>query len=638
MMGGSEGPILERGASFRVGQPSAATPRSSTALAAGVMATLLLLMSGVALSVVGPASASAGETDLVAGGALGAAPRVPESFHAKLAMELPYAGLVEPVEVWSDAVAGLQKVRYWDGLNVFHLNAGGPGCEMVPVSYDGVTGVESYIGLPPWPLQEWFPDTRLFTVATRVEAVRGVECAVWALEEPNAYVDHGHFVGTYELFTDRATGTPVRFSFLGHNTFGVGSHYDNYTWEYYEVTEGAPDASVFALPGECEGAKMLESDDAPAEDDAAAAAPGPRASYTGFGDHHHAALMLPGDTTAGLRRNAFHAWADAHGRDDAARTPDRLAEFHRVKRAVDSQNRRLRSQNVTLRLNEMADWTDEERRRGRLGFRNPLKEAPSSSKAAVSRAADSLDGYEFGVFWRWHERSAKRLAPTVDWRREGGVAPVKDQGTCGSCWAFGTVAALEGALFVASGDQMTLSEQALVDCSWPEGNNGCDGGEDTMAYEWMLHHQGVPSTAEYGPYLNADGLCHVLDANPKQLPALEIRSWTRVNASVDEVKDALATRGTLVVRVQATPMSFYFYGGGLYDVPHDECSRDAADSDHIVALVGYGYEPSGLGYWILRNSWSSHWGEDGYMRIGMDNVCGVTNTPTYPTVEKVFVP
>ena len=56
----------------------------------------------------------------------------------------------------------------------------------------------------------------------------------------------------------------MRFSFLGHNTFGVGSHYDNYTWEYYEVTEGAPDASVFALPAECEGAKMLESDDAPA--------------------------------------------------------------------------------------------------------------------------------------------------------------------------------------------------------------------------------------------------------------------------------------------------------------------------------------------------------------------------------------
>ena len=159
-----------------------------------------------------------------------------------------------------------------------------------------------------------------------------------------------------------------------------------------------------------------------------------------------------------------------------------------------------------------------------------------------------------------------------------------------------------------------------------------------MAYEWMLHHQGVPSTAEYGPYLNADGLCHVKAANPKAMPGLEIKAWTRVNDTRAALKDALSTRGTLVVRVQATPLSFYFYGSGLYDVPHAECSRDAADSDHIVALVGYGYEPSGLGYWILRNSWSSHWGEDGYMRIGMDNVCGVTNTPTYPTVEKVFVP
>ena len=91
---------------------------------------------------------------------------------------------------------------------------------------------------------------------------------------------------------------------------------------------------------------------------------------------------------------------------------------------------------------------------------------------------------------------------------------------------------------------MTLSEQALVDCSWPEGNNGCDGGEDSMAYEWMLHHQGVPSTEEYGPYLNADGVCHVTAANPKQMPGLEIRSWTRVNNTIESLKDALATRAT----------------------------------------------------------------------------------------------
>ena len=75
-------------------------------------------------------------------------------------------------------VVDIGGVRYWDGLNEFHLNPKGPGCETVPVSFDGETGEETFVGLPPWPLQEWFPDTRLFTAATRLEAVRGVECAV----------------------------------------------------------------------------------------------------------------------------------------------------------------------------------------------------------------------------------------------------------------------------------------------------------------------------------------------------------------------------------------------------------------------------------------------------------------------------
>ena len=620
----SGGPNLERQSSFRGSSPLVETRPASFRRSVAVFSLTAVVVGGVALRLFpGPRS---GVPDLVAAARFGHRPTVPKSFHARLVMELPYIGLREPVEVWSDADLDLQRVRYWDGLNEFHLNPKGPGCETVPVSFDGETGEETFVGLPPWPLQEWFPDTRLFTAATRLEAVRGVECAVWALVEPDAYVDGGKFVGSYELYTDRATGHPVRFTFLGHNTFGVGSHFDNYTWDYLEVDAGPQDAAIFDLPDACAGAPLLQTDDVPADDDAPPA-PGPRLDYNGLGSAP--ASYLPGDTTAALRKAAFHAWADDHGRGAHERTADRYAEFHKVKRYVDAQNRRLKSSNATLRLNDMADWTAAERRAGRHGLRH----------SAVSRADAELDGYPGGV-WRWHEPSVapEDLKRSVDWREAGGVAPVKDQGTCGSCWAFGTVAALEGALFVKTGDQLTLSEQALVDCSWPEGNNGCDGGEDSMAYEWMLHHQGVPSTAEYGPYLNADGLCHVKAANPKAMPGLEIKAWTRVNDTRAALKDALSTRGTLVVRVQATPLSFYFYGSGLYDVPHAECSRDAADSDHIVALVGYGYEPSGLGYWILRNSWSVHWGEGGYMKIGMDNVCGVENTATYPTVDGVYVP
>lgn len=548
------------------------------------------------------------------------APAFPTSYRAKLIMALPYADLREPVEVWTDADANVMRVDYWNGLNTFYLNATGPGCQTIPVSDDGVSSRAAAVGLPAWPLEEWFPDLRLFTRATRTATARGVRCNVWALEEPNPYVDKGRFVGSYELFTAVDDGTPVRFSFLGHNTFGTGSHFDNYTWEYLEVVPGKPDPSVFALPSVCDGAPRLVTDDAP---------PGPTLdSFTGLENHH----ALPGDAAAGLREASFARWADTHGRGAAERTRRRRSLFSASARYVSAMNRKHAHRNVTYALNAMADWSAEERRLGRHG----LRRSPAGDRAL----AGQLDGYG-DKYWEWHERTVEDgdLKRAVDWRSAGGVAPIKDQGTCGSCWAFGTVAALEGALFVKTGERLALSEQALVDCSWPEGNNGCDGGEDSFAYEWMLHHQGAPSTAEYGPYLNADGACHVAAANPRHEPSLQIKAWARVNDTVADIMDALQTRGTLVVRIVASPLSFYFYGGGLYDVDDAECSRDADKSDHIVALVGYGFEESGLGYWILRNSWSVHWGEGGYMKIGMyDNVCGVLNTATYPVIEGTFTP
>ena len=78
-------------------------------------------------------------------------------------------------------------------------------------------------------------------------------------------------------------------------------------------------------------------------------------------------------------------------------------------------------------------------------------------------------------------------------RLYGAVTPVKDQSVCGSCWSFGTVGTLEGALFLNTGQLTRLSQQALVDCSWGFGNNGCDGGEDWRAYQWIMKHGGIPT-------------------------------------------------------------------------------------------------------------------------------------------------
>lgn len=118
------------------------------------------------------------------------------------------------------------------------------------------------------------------------------------------------------------------------------------------------------------------------------------------------------------------------------------------------------------------------------------------------------------------------LPDQFDWRLYGAITPVKDQSICGSCWSFGTIGAIEGAFFLHNGGNLVrLSQQALIDCSWGYGNNGCDGGEDFRAYQWMLKMGGVPTEEEYGGYLGQDGYCHVQNVS---LTA-KINGWVNVS-------------------------------------------------------------------------------------------------------------
>ena len=123
-------------------------------------------------------------------------------------------------------------------------------------------------------------------------------------------------------------------------------------------------------------------------------------------------------------------------------------------------------------------------------------------------------GYNGGKPQTYSRQEAASVPDSMDWRLFGAVTPVKDQSICGSCWSFGTVGHLEGTRFLQTNDLVELSQQALVDCSWGFGNNGCDGGEDTRVYQWMLANDGIPSEDSYGPYLGQDGYCHVKDTKP----------------------------------------------------------------------------------------------------------------------------
>ncbi|KAF3446385.1 hypothetical protein FNV43_RR11564 [Rhamnella rubrinervis] len=218
------------------------------------------------------------------------------------------------------------------------------------------------------------------------------------------------------------------------------------------------------------------------------------------------------------------------------------------------------------------------------------------------------------------------LPADFDWRDHGAVTPVKDQGSCGSCWAFSTTGALEGAHFLETGDLLSLSEQQLVDCDHecdPEErgacDSGCNGGLMTTAYEYTFKAGGLELEKDY-PYTGTDrGSCKF----DKSKVAASVSNFSVVSLDEDQIAANLVKHGPLSVGINAIFMQTYV--GGV-SCPYI-CGKHL---DHGVLLVGYGsagFAPIRLKekpYWVIKNSWGEGWGEQGYYKICRGrNVCGV---------------
>jgi C1A family cysteine protease len=210
-----------------------------------------------------------------------------------------------------------------------------------------------------------------------------------------------------------------------------------------------------------------------------------------------------------------------------------------------------------------------------------------------------------------------------DWRKDGAVNGVQDQGQCGSCWAFSATAAFEGAYFQKTGKLVKFSEQQLVDCSGSFGNEGCNGGLMDSAFQYL--EQTPFCTAKDYKYTARDGKCK---ASSCGVPDAKTTGHTDVPAkSAQALKNALSQR-VVSVAIEADQSSFQFYSGGILS------SGCGINLDHGVTAVGYGTE-NGKDYWIVRNSWGAGWGESGYIRIGTGNeskggVCGILLDASYP--------
>lgn len=217
-----------------------------------------------------------------------------------------------------------------------------------------------------------------------------------------------------------------------------------------------------------------------------------------------------------------------------------------------------------------------------------------------------------------------KLPKEFDWEKKGAVTPIKNQGNCGSCWAFSTTGSIEGAWYIANNDLLTLSEQELISCSGNYGNDGCNGGLVDQGYQFVM--QNGLQTEKCYPYQGIDSSCIYNNCNFN----VKISSYHDVIPNDEDILMLALYQQPISVAIDASHQSFQFYSNGVFN---GDCGTEL---DHAVLLVGWG-EMNGEQYWKVKNSWGSEWGDNGYIYLARNisdsrGQCGITMSASYPIV------
>lgn len=317
----------------------------------------------------------------------------------------------------------------------------------------------------------------------------------------------------------------------------------------------------------------------------------------------------------------------------------RRSIYEQKKQLVEQFNReRPEAKWFQLKLNHLADRTESELARLN-GFRPKLR--------ATGQPLNSPEEQAF-VDKILADKS-KPVPDALDWRQTPGrVGEVKDQGNCGSCWAFATTGALEGQenvrrakrrsvaggfrKFMFGSNQKNkdakitlLSEQNLVDCVTDD--YGCQGGLPEDAFRYIKKQGGIDDEISY-PYEGETGECRfnkskvvMSDAGAAHLPV----------GNEEKLKEMVAKFGPVTVGIDASDPFFQLYKKGVY--VSSFCKNTPQSLDHAVLVVGYGTDPKAGDYWIVKNSWGKIYGDNGYVKMARNhnNMCGIATAAVIPT-------
>jgi KDEL-tailed cysteine endopeptidase len=293
------------------------------------------------------------------------------------------------------------------------------------------------------------------------------------------------------------------------------------------------------------------------------------------------------------------AYADAHSEANA------FAAWARNDEKIDTHNAKKLS--YTLGHNIFSDLTGDEFFAAKLGFNSSFHRQRTYSQRPLHIKLPGVS-----------------LPTSVDWVASGAVTGVKNQGSCGSCWAFSTTGAIEGAYAIATGSLTSLSEEDLVQCDTTD--SGCSGGLMDNAFRWVESH-GIASEAAY-PYTSSSGTSGTCSTSKSNSPVVTISGYTDVTSEDEDALLSAVAQQPVSVAIEADKSVFQLYSSGVFD-----SSSCGTSLDHGVLVVGYGTDSSeGKEYWKVKNSWGTTWGEDGYIRmVRGSNMCGVATEPSYPT-------